>query len=153
MHIRRGDFKGLAFYKNGIVDPNDIIASNYFQPQRTVYIATDEIDLAFFEPLDRNHTVLFISDFHHLIEGIDPNYYGMIEQLVCAKGDKFVGTYYSTFSAYINRLRGYHAQKSRSSKAMQGSLNSEYMGHDGYFRNVMKVSLCQIIFFIVFNAY
>ena len=141
MHIRRGDFKGLAFYKDGIVDPNDIVASKYFEPQRTVYIATDESDIAFFEPLRQQHTVLFLNDFRHLIADMDPNYYGMIEQLVCAKGDKFVGTYYSTFSAYINRVRGYHAQKALSSKAIHGYLNSEYMGHNGNFRNVMKVSL------------
>ena len=150
MHIRRGDFKGLDFYKDGIVDPNEIVSSKYFEPQRTVYIATDETDTAFFEPLRRNHTVVFLNDFHHLIADMDPNYYGMIEQLVCAKGDKFVGTYYSTFSAYINRLRGYHAQKSRSSQAKQGSLNSEYMGHHGNFRNVMKVSLNPLIFVSLF---
>ena len=138
MHIRRGDFKGLAFYKDGIMDPNDIVASKYFEERRTVYIATDEADVAFFEPLRREHTLLFLSDFQHLIKDLDPNYYGMVEQLVCAKGDKFVGTYYSTFSAYINRVRGYHAQKSRSLKAMQGSLNSEYMGHKDSFRDVMK---------------
>jgi hypothetical protein len=141
MHIRRGDFKGLAYYKDGIVEPNDIVTAKYFKPQRTIYIATDETDIAFFEPLRQHHTVLFLNDFHHLIADIDPNYYGMIEQLVCAKGDKFVGTYYSTFSAYINRVRGYHAQKSQSSQAKQGSLNSEYMGHKGQYRKVMRVCL------------
>jgi GDP-fucose protein O-fucosyltransferase len=145
MHIRRNDFKGLFVYKDGILEPDQIVTDQYFESQRTVYIATDENDKAFFEPLHRQHTILFLQDFDHLIKDIDPNYYGMIEQLVCAKGDKFVGTYYSTFSAYINRVRGYHAQKSRSAEALIGSINSEYMGHNGNFRDVMKVSPTQYV--------
>jgi hypothetical protein len=140
MHVRREDFKGLNVYKDGVVEPDQIVTEQYFEPQRTVYIATDENDKAFFEPLHQHHTILFLHDFDHLIKDIDPNYYGLIEQLVCAKGDKFVGTYYSTFSAYINRVRGYHAQKTRSTAALKGSINSEYMGHNGNFRDVMKVS-------------
>ena len=33
----------------------------------------------------------------------------MIDQLVASKGRTFVGAYFSTFTGYINRLRGYHA--------------------------------------------
>jgi GDP-fucose protein O-fucosyltransferase len=140
MHIRREDFKGLDVYKDGIVHPNQMIEDKYFEPQRTVYIATDEKDKSFFEPLHQHHTILFLHDFDHLIKGIDPNYYGMIEQLVCAKGDKFVGTFYSTFTGYINRVRGYHAQKAGTPEARKGFLNSEYMGHGGGYRKVTHVS-------------
>jgi GDP-fucose protein O-fucosyltransferase len=139
MHVRRGDFKVVNVYKDGLDHPHQIVDAKFFETNGTVYISTDEKDMSFFEPLRQHHAILFLHDFAHLIEGIDPNFYGMIEQLVCAKGDKFVGTYYSSFTAYIIRVHGYHAQKTRSSEALRGSLNSEYMGHNGYFRNVSKV--------------
>lgn len=148
MHVRREDFKGLDTYKDGIVQPHQMVDAQYFVPQRTVYIATDEKDKSFFEILHQHHTILFLHDFDHLIEGIDPNYYGMIEQLVCAKGDKFVGTYYSTFTGYINRVRGYHAQKARTIEARKGFLNSEYMGHDGHYRKATHVSNEVLIFYL-----
>jgi GDP-fucose protein O-fucosyltransferase len=140
MHVRRQDFKDVSVgYNEGIIGAEQMIADHYFEINRTLYIATDENDRAFFEPLRKHHTIHFLHDFDHLIQDIDPNFYGMIEQLVCAKGDKFVGTYFSTFSAYINRVRGYHAQKTRSMESRNGSLNSEYMGHNGGYRNVLKV--------------
>lgn len=141
MHVRREDFKGLDVYKDGIIQPHQMIDAKFFDPQRTVYVATDEKDKSFFEALHQHHTILFLHDFDHLIQGIDPNFYGMIEQLVCAKGDKFVGTYYSTFTGYINRVRGYHAQRAGTAKARRGYLNSEYMGHDGHYRKATHVSV------------
>ena len=32
----------------------------------------------------------------------------MIESIVCARAKKFAGTYFSTFTGYIHRMRGYH---------------------------------------------
>lgn len=34
----------------------------------------------------------------------------MIESIVCSRAKVFVGTYYSTFTGYIHRLRGYHGR-------------------------------------------
>jgi hypothetical protein len=31
----------------------------------------------------------------------------MIDQVVCTRGDIFVGTWFSTFTGYITRMRGY----------------------------------------------
>jgi GDP-fucose protein O-fucosyltransferase len=156
MHVRREDFKGLDTYKDGIIQPHQMVDAQFFAPQRTVYIATDERDKSFFEILHQHHTILFLHDFDYVIEGIDPNYYGMIEQLVCAKGDKFVGTYYSTFTGYINRVRGYHAQKAGTIEARKGFLNSEYMGHNGHYRKATHVSdivqqILQICQFFIFT--
>jgi GDP-fucose protein O-fucosyltransferase len=157
MHIRRGDFTGINVYKDGVEDPNKLASVHFFESRRTVYIATDEQDKSVFDPLRQNNTVLFLNDLMHLLEDIDPNFYGMIEQLVCAKGDKFVGTYYSTFTAYINRLRGYHAQKTRSPEAMKGSINSEYMGHEGKYRYISSVSegltRCLVFVFLSFCSF
>ena len=38
----------------------------------------------------------------------DPNFVGMVEQIIASQGRVFVGTWYSTFTGYINRLRGYY---------------------------------------------
>lgn len=138
MHVRRTDFKDLATYKEGTDSAQQIVDDKYFDENRTIYIATDEKDKTFFDPIRKQHTVLFLHDFDHLIKGVDPNFFGMIEQLVCAKGDKFVGTYYSTFTAYINRVKGYHTQKSQTEDALKGILNSEYMGHKGSYRYSLK---------------
>ena len=32
----------------------------------------------------------------------------MVESIVCSRAIVFAGTYYSTFTGYIHRLRGYH---------------------------------------------
>ena len=32
----------------------------------------------------------------------------MIESIVCSRAKIFAGTFYSTFTGYIHRLRGYH---------------------------------------------
>jgi GDP-fucose protein O-fucosyltransferase len=136
MHVRRGDFKNLATYNESLDGAERIITDRYFTKFRTVYIATDEQDKTFFGPLHHHYNILFLQDFDHLLKGVDPNYYGMIEQLVCSRGDKFVGTLYSTFTSYVNRVRGYHAQKSQSPEALKGMLSSEYMGYGGSFRNI-----------------
>jgi hypothetical protein len=51
---------------------------------------------------------------------------GMVDQLVASRGRTFVGAYFSTFTGYINRLRGYHSQKDRLLGYEMGELNSYY---------------------------
>jgi hypothetical protein len=106
----------------------------------TVYIATDETNSTFFDTFHQHYNVLFLSDFTDLISNISPNYYGMIDQLVASKGEVFVGTYYSTFTGYINRLRGYHAQKRKLDGYENGRINSYYYvpeSHERY-RTIMQ---------------
>ena len=169
MHVRRTDFADVAVYKDGVVSADQLVSDNYFNDNRTVYVATDEKDKEFFGPLRMRHKLLFLHDFMDLLQGMDPNFYGMIEQLVIARGDKCklydmyvqqlctpnstvsdflfvycilldldVGTYYSTFSAYPNRLRGYFALKNKAPGHEQGVLSSEYLGHKGVYRDHMK---------------
>ena len=40
--------------------------------------------------------------------GLNPNIHGMVESIVCSRAKRFAGTYHSTFTGYIHRLRGYH---------------------------------------------
>lgn len=58
----------------------------------------------------KNYNIKFLSDFHDVagLDQLDPNYVGMIDQVVATRGRVFVGTYFSSFSAYIGRMRGYH---------------------------------------------
>ena len=62
----------------------------------------------------RNGWILvFSSNFtnprsHNLLGGINPNYLGMMETIVCSRATAFAGTWFSTFTGYIHRLRGYH---------------------------------------------
>jgi hypothetical protein len=126
-HIRRGDFQQQ--YKD-VITPADVIYSrntiNWMPDNRTVYVATDEKDMTFFEPLAKHYNLLFMHDFKHLLTNINPNYFGMIDQLVASTGEVFVGTFYSTFSGYINRLRGYRAQHRKDDGYELGFINSYY---------------------------
>mmetsp|Transcript_50983 Transcript_50983/g.58943 ORF Transcript_50983/g.58943 Transcript_50983/m.58943 type:complete len:593 (-) Transcript_50983:75-1853(-) len=110
MHIRRGDFQwpkmrisAEEWHENTRkwLEPDD---------QHLLYIATDETDRTFFEPLMKHYKVRFLSDYEELagLSNLDPNFVGMIDQVVASKARDFVGTYFSSFSAYIGRMRGYH---------------------------------------------
>lgn len=110
-HIRRGDFQ----YRNTRIDAEEIVANSKSEipPGRTVYIGTDERSKKFFSPFKKEAgwNILFLDDFKDVIgENINPNYYGMIDQLVVSRGETFFGCWFSTFSGYIMRLRGYHSQ-------------------------------------------
>lgn len=41
------------------------------------------------------------------MEGLNENYVGMVEQLICANAHTFIGTPLSTFTSYITRMRGH----------------------------------------------
>ena len=111
MHIRRGDFS--IQYPEGSVPAADLVeqSSTVIPDKALVYIATDEQDKSYFQPFQERYTVVFLDNFLSHIEGIDEVYFGMIEQLVSAKGKVFFGTWPSTFSSYINRIRGFYSVK------------------------------------------
>ncbi|CAM9469561.1 unnamed protein product, partial [Choristocarpus tenellus] len=81
----------------------------YLQDGEIVYIATDEGDKSFFQPFYERYKVRFLSDYTHRAEvsEISLNSQGLLEQIIASHGRTFTGTWYSTFSAYILRLRGY----------------------------------------------
>lgn len=121
-HIRRGDFQ----YKDTRVEA-DVIYGNVkdvMVENSTVFIATDEKNMTFFDPLREHYKIYFLHDFAHEIEGVNKNYYGMLDQLVSSRGRTFAGAYYSTFTGYINRMRGYHSQKLKLPGYEKGQINS-----------------------------
>jgi hypothetical protein len=54
--------------------------------------------------------IRFLRDFTRrgLLQGVNPNTHGKLESIVCSRAKLFAGTYFSTFTGYIHRLRGYH---------------------------------------------
>ncbi len=43
-----------------------------------------------------------------MFKGMNPNLFGMMESIVCSRAEAFAGTFHSTFTGFIHRLRGYH---------------------------------------------
>eukprot|EP01039_Chlorochromonas_danica_P010999 gene10999-12246_t len=109
-HIRRGDFQ----QKHTRLPAEEIVAlTNHLVPdrkERIAYIATDEGNRSFFAPFEAEYkAIYFLKDVEggSGIEEVNPNYVGMIEQVICAGAHTFIGTPLSTFTAYITRMRGY----------------------------------------------
>jgi hypothetical protein len=118
-HIRRGDFLGfqprvnvtaLKIYQNtrSVLPRAD--PGTTTDIRGTLYLATDEYDRSYFNALrEQGFDVYFLDDFKDLFQGMDATHWGMLEQLVASRGRVFAGTYFSTFTGYINRLRGYRS--------------------------------------------
>lgn len=125
LHVRRGDFQ----YTVTRFDADEIyeMTSKNITDNTTVYISTDERKKDFFNPLKEHYDVVFLDDFiEENLKGINTNYYGMIDQLVASRGRLFFGCWFSTFTGYINRLRGYHADDHQLPGYQDGIIPSYY---------------------------
>jgi len=110
IHVRRGDFQ----FTEAKVDANAVLkAVDSVAQDSVIYVATDERKRDFFAPLAQKYTLVFLDDLATkgsklqaaLLE--DPNWAGMVEQLICGASPVFLGTWWSTFTGYITRIRGY----------------------------------------------
>lgn len=108
LHVRRGDLQykkvkipAVEWYEN---------TKELWQEREILYVATDERNHTFFDDLAIHHDLRYLDDYWDLagLQDLDPNYMGMIDTIVASRGRIFAGTWFSTFSGYINRLRGYH---------------------------------------------
>jgi len=108
MHVRRGDLQ----YKEVIISAEEWYANTapLWYPNEILYIATDEQNKSFFDPIAKHHNLRFLGDYWDKagLGDLDPSLMGMVEIVVCSRGRLFVGTWHSTFTAYITRLRGYY---------------------------------------------
>lgn len=109
MHVRRGDFHR----QYGVTQiPADRILAHteaLFEPGQTLYLATDEADLAFFDAFRERLNVVTFADLGVAAETA-AHLTGLVETLVCAAAPgPFVGTRLSTFTSRIATLRGYLA--------------------------------------------
>ena len=120
MHVRhRNDFSEQFqeddFFK---LTPERILnfATRHMNPNIStlLYIATDVNNITFFEPLGQIFQLRFLSDYMTQFRdgredsAINYNQLGMVEQMICANADTFIGTAGSTYSDHIMRLRGYY---------------------------------------------
>lgn len=142
MHVRRGDF--ISFYKQTVQSGEQLYDNHVKQviaENRTIYIATDEQDKKYFETLSKHNKLYYLEDFKDLLNDLDPNYYGMLDQLIASTGDIFIGTFYSTFSGFINRLRGYRSQKAQLPGYELGKIQSYYTYGDQGLRGARDMML------------
>jgi len=123
-HIRRGDFQ----YKDTRVEASVIYENvkDVLRDNETVYIATDERNKKFFNILKEHYNVYFLDDFKPELKEINTNFFGMLDQRIASRGETFIGCYYSTFTGYINRMRGYHNQLSKGEGWEDGIIQSYY---------------------------
>jgi len=128
-HVRRGDFQ----YEDTRVEAKVLYnnSADLISEKATLYIATDERDKKYFDIFKQHYNVYFLDDFKHLFKDLNTNYYGMLDQLIASKGRIFVGTYYSTFTGYINRMRGYHSQKYKFEGHDIGVIQSYFLIPEG----------------------
>ena len=110
-HIRRGDFQ----FKAAKVEASQILDStrSLMQSKELLYVATDESNhQSFLAPFrDAGFLIRTLDDVlppeHRKVLLSNPNWIGMVEQVIASQGRIFVGTWWSTFSGFIVRMRAY----------------------------------------------
>jgi hypothetical protein len=126
LHVRRGDF----FWQR---PEQDLSAERILhsmeaaglRPSR-LYIASDEMDRAYFAPISRCWETYFVEDFAgSLGDAMSAEDIACVEQVVCSHSDAFMGTRLSTFSSYITRLRGNRGAGGEAVLFTDGSPGSE----------------------------
>jgi GDP-fucose protein O-fucosyltransferase len=126
-HIRRGDFQYTVTRYDA---PRIIKNSAEIQTGSVVYIASDETDPQFFEPFRKAFDVVMLSDFKQELVGVNSNYYGMIDSLIASRANIFFGCWFSSFTGYINRIRGFHHNKKKGRGYEMGYHESYYYALD-----------------------
>jgi len=109
IHIRRNDFTLVRkdFVDNQTENLKSVLLEK-ISNKIPLYIATDEKDKSFFNFLRSDYKIFFLEDFfQNLCLGKSL----LIDQITCVNSEIFLGSRLSTFSDYINIMRGYQ-QKS-----------------------------------------
>jgi hypothetical protein len=107
LHVRRGDLQ----YKQVKIPAEEWLnnTKEVWQKGEILFIATDERNKTFFDPIKDHYTIRFLDDYWDLagLGDLESNFLGMVDTIVASNGRAFAGTWFSTFSGYINRMRGY----------------------------------------------
>ena len=138
-HIRRGDlqFKEVKIPAAQIIDNIKDVSP----PTDIVYVATDERDPAYRQVIKDYYkgNAWFLDDFIEKvgINKLNPNYIGMIEQIICSRSSLFIGTWFSTFTGYITRMRGYYGFDYRTNwyhyLLRKDSFQTEYFPREAWY--------------------
>jgi hypothetical protein len=111
-HVRRNDlqYKDVFFDASRLADR--VLPS--LSPGETIYIASDENSDDYFRPFEKEHRVVRWRDVEPSAPGsplagvdVPARLIGPVEQVICAGGRVFFGTWRSTFTNHIFRLRNY----------------------------------------------
>ena len=109
IHIRRNDFlktRTVHAEKQTETLLSDI--EGKIRQNVPTYIATDEKDKTTFEDVKSKYNVMFLTDFNL---GLESHEALMVDQIICSMSETFLGSFLSTFSDYINILRGQSGKK------------------------------------------
>ena len=111
IHVRRNNHEtgkslNIQHWLSKLTEANALEYSN------RLYIATDETNLTWFDPLtEAGYNILFAKNFRlfrEIHEGspiTGKDVIGFHEQVLCSRAKIFIGSYYSTFSRFIERYR------------------------------------------------
>jgi len=122
-HIRRGDFQ-FEDTRLSCKELLKVLKEDGGIPLGArIYIATDESDKSFFKEMKEYYTIYFWEDIIDM-GVVNDNWIGMIEQIIASHGEIFYGTYLSTFTHYIIRMRGY-MKKENSRYIIGGGLDDK----------------------------
>ena len=117
VHVRRGDHpsKQLVSQQTWLAQLDEKRARRV---TRKLYVATDERNKTWFKPfIEGGYQLFFAEDFasilqpDHVTAPFAQDLLGLHEQLICTHAFHFVGSYYSTFTRFIERLRRQTAWK------------------------------------------
>jgi hypothetical protein len=109
LHIRRNDFlrdradAAVPQVLNLVKDINSRISKDM-----PLYIATDEKDKTIFNLARKSYDIRFLSDLNL---NLNEQAALVVEQLICSEAETFLGSKHSTYTEYINVLRGYNNKK------------------------------------------
>jgi hypothetical protein len=107
LHIRRGDFlyARSSDYLNSVDSGEKILEKilPIISNDIPLYIATDETNLDFFEPIKKSYKVYFYRDFGYNLNNLES---AALEQVICSNAEYFYGSWFSTYTKRINVMRG-----------------------------------------------
>lgn len=129
-HVRKKNFKiphmNFHGFDYNITSAEVLLSLSEVNEGSCLFIATDDFDENFYQPIREKFKVFHLEDFKDLLFGLNPNFHGMIEQIVVARGRQFHGSFYSTFSGYVNRLRGYYSIREGHPRSTEGVLEDSF---------------------------
>lgn len=101
LHVRRGDLQ----YKNVKIPAEEWYnnTKEVWKPGEILFIATDERNKTFFDPIKEHHELRFLDDYwdEAKLGDLESTYLGMVDTIVASHGRAFAGTWFSTFTGTL----------------------------------------------------
>lgn len=85
MHVRRTDFSSQ--FPDTALSASEILSQiqQNVDTGSTLFIATDEHNRTFFRDIEAVYDVKYLGDFSSEISSINPNFFGLVEQIVASR--------------------------------------------------------------------